>query len=177
MKILFYICLIGSLLCAQIQPTFAQEKRPVKPLFAKGDWQLGLKVGHGPSPLLGTRNTTQLAAGYYIVNGLLLGLTSSYTTELAEPVLHKNVLSAGPLIRYQFISGRLSPYTESAYQLGRRSTEMEQSLSFTLGLSVGLVAGLRLDLGYNFQYIKSNYFQGGADQTHIGINYLFRSKQ
>lgn len=176
MKILFYLCLIGILSCAQIQPTFAQEMGLAKPLFARGNWQLGVKEGYGSSPLLGNRNTTQLAAGYYVVNGLLIGLTSSYTRELAEPVLNKNIFSAGPLIRYQFISGRLSPYTELAYQLGRRSTELEQSLSFTPGLSVGLVAGLRLDLGYNFQYINSNYFRGGANQAHVGINYLFRSR-
>jgi hypothetical protein len=115
--------------------------------------------------------------GYYIADRLLIGLASSYTRELAEPVLNKNVFSVGPLIRYQFISGRISPFTELSYQFGRRHTSLEQSLSFTPGLSIGLLAGLRLDLGYNFQYINSGYFEGGANQPQVGINYLFASRQ
>ncbi|MVM34273.1 hypothetical protein GO755_29855 [Spirosoma sp. HMF4905] len=183
MKRFFYLCLIGIFSCVITQTVFAQK--PVlantKTTFSKGSWQIGLKDGYGSSPILGNRNTAQLTAGYYVANRLLIGLAGSYTRELSEYVINRNLVSLGPLVRYQFISGRISPYAELSYQLGRRGTNTEQLVSFTPGLSIGLLAGLRLDLSYNFQYshldLGYNLFGEASRQPQIGISYLIKSRQ
>lgn len=180
MKRFFYLCLVGLFLCAKTQIVFAQKPGFINPAFSKGSWQLGLKDGYGPSPIIGNRNTAQLTAGYYVANRLLISLAGTYTKELAEIVTRRDLFSAGPLVRYQILSGRIAPYAELSYQFGRRGTNPEQWLSFTPGVSIGLLAGLRLDLSYSFQYINGgqgfNPFEY-YNQPQLGINYVFSKRR
>ncbi|QHV99407.1 hypothetical protein [Spirosoma endbachense] len=187
MKALLLLVLINTLVGANTPVVYAQQTSSVSPPlpFRKGSWQVGLKDGYGGSPLLGHRNTVYLQAGYYIANRLLIGFGGSYGREVPDidqaiglSIQDKGIVALGPLIRYQLSSGRLSPYTELSYQYGRHNTRVEKSLSFTPGLSVGLLAGLRIDLSYSFQFIGSGggFPDGPTGQPQVGITYLFQSR-
>lgn len=186
MKPVLNVCWLLLFLLVSRQAVYAQTTSPehLKKSFTRGQWQVDLRDGYGRGSLFDNHNAIQIHSGYYIVDKLLLGIGAKWSKEWVGDVSF-NELTLGPLARYQFTRGRLSPYIEASYQFGRRRSGANssisypslnmQSVSFSPGLSVGLASSLRIDISYGFQYLI-NGFTNLYGQPQLGINYLFPNK-
>ena len=158
--------------------------RPYSNSFSKGSWQAGTRVGRQGGNLIGTRNTLQLHAGYYLINKLAVGLSTTWAREgpksFTGPYAFQDV-TAGPYLRYQFTRTRLSPFIDASYQIGRRMagegfTSGNQAVStgyISPGISVGVTPFLRAEINYHFQWITNGYRTGYIGQPQVGLTYLF----
>lgn len=151
------------------------QSRQIQP-FRKGNWQAGLQAGYRAN-----RTGTQIQSGYFVSNKLLFGLEASWTREtLSNQLL--NSIQTGPLIRYQFCQGKLSPFLSFSYQVGKQwldslsisypSPYLHQVISLSPGLSIQLSSTWRIDLSYRFEYNQSGRSQRFSNQDYTNQRYF-----
>ena len=80
MKTVYYLCLTGFLLVALPQHIMAQQLGLSSPgtAFTKGAKQFTMTYGYGQGQLVKNRSVTQIQAGYYVVDRLMIGITGSF---------------------------------------------------------------------------------------------------
>ena len=130
--------------------------------------------------LIGTRNTLQLNAGYYVANQLAIGLSGTWGREGAGSIAYHEI-TAGPFLRYQITATRISPFIDLSYQFGKRLagegfTFMYppiQSGQISPGVSVGVTPFLRAEINYHFQWVRIGNGAEYIGQPQFGLTYLF----
>lgn len=144
--------------------------------FRKGSQQLTISYGYGQGNLVENRSVTQIQAGYYVANRLLVGVAGSMMREWIGEFHTDNRFSAGPLVRYQFTSSRLSPFAQLAYQLGNPTVDptRHQAVVFTPGINLALFSQVRIDASYGFLFIPNRERIG---QPQLGATILFGNKR
>ncbi|MFD2935201.1 hypothetical protein [Spirosoma flavum] len=144
--------------------------------FGKGSEQLTVTYGYGRGSLAENRSVIQIQAGYYVANRLLIGVAGSMMRKWIGELHTDNKFSAGPLVRYQFTSSRLSPFAQLAYQLGNPTLDptRHQAVMFTPGVNLALLSQVRIEASYGFLFIPSRERIG---QPQLGATILFGSKR
>ncbi|ADB37755.1 hypothetical protein [Spirosoma linguale] len=143
--------------------------------LSKGSKQLTISYGYGRGNLAQNRSVTQIQAGYYVVNRLLIGVAGSMMREWIGEFNTDNKFSAGPLVRYQFTSSRLSPFAQLVYQLGNPTVDptRNQAVVFTPGVNLALLSHVRIEASYGFLFIPNIERIG---QPQLGATILFGNK-
>ena len=185
-----------AILCVLRESTvYGQNEAKRKETFSAGHWQVNLKDGLGKGNELSEffngqqvyrHNILQAQAGYYVVDGLLVGIGFSWSREWSpdRPIQESFTdFMKGPLIRYQFTNSRVSPFLEASYQFGRRNTDLRTILDFisssahstllNTGVSIGLTSFLRVDASYGVQF--KTFVNQSFINTYpqVGVNYVF----
>lgn len=178
MKIASSLCLTILLIVALSQQLIAQSitSDSAGTAFRKGSQQLTISYGYGRGNLLRNRSIIQIQAGYYIANRLMVGVAGSTMREWIGELHIDNKFSAGPFIRYQFTSSRLSPFAQLDYQLGNPTVDptRHQALIFTPGVNLALFSQVRLEASYGLLFIPNNEQIG---QPQLGATILFGNKR
>lgn len=178
--------LIIIFVCLSIRSSSAQTgtNHPYRNSFDKGNWQAGARIGRQGGNLIGTRNTLQLHAGYYLIDKLVVGLSTMWAREGSKSFTGPSVfqdITAGPYLRYQFTRTRLSPFVDASYQIGLRIAgegfaSGNQAVNIgciSPGLSIGVTRSLRVELNYHFQWLNAGYRAEYIGQPQAGLTYLF----
>ena len=177
MKTVFYYWLTTFLLIAFPQAIRAQNSGLItkENAFLKGTKQLTITYGYGQGELVKNRSVSQIQAGYYVADRLMIGVTGSLMKEWLGEIRSKNRFSGGPLVRYHFTSSRLSPFAALAYQLGKPviSPTANQALIVTPGLNFALLPAIRLEASYSLLFVPVREQIG---QAQVGATVLFGRK-
>lgn len=172
MKPFLYLCLLGIVAGLNSQNAHAQQ-------FAEGTWQVGLKDGYSRGNILKNRNGLQVYSGYFIAKNLLIGAGATWSKEWFETI-RKDDVTIGPLVRYQFLDARFSPFIEASYQFGKSFALQNRHLGIVFinpGLSILVLPSFRIDLGYSLQFGgKKGSPTAFIRQPQVGVNYLFGQK-
>ncbi len=101
------------------------------------------------------------AAGYFVTNGLSIGLLANYTDNVNKGPINNSLL-AGPFVRYYFAkSKKLFPFAQTAITFGSNSYEFE-ILSVTENFNTKKVSsdifGYEMDLGLSILLSKQISF-------------------
>lgn len=178
MRTTIYLCLTFFSLATIPQQLIAQQLMlsNTATAFSKGSQQLTVNYGYGRGNLAANRSVTQIQAGYYVANRLLIGVAGSMMREWIGEFHTNNKFSVGPFARYQFTSSRLSPFAQLAYQLGNPTTYpgRHQAVVFTPGINLALFSQVRLEASYGFLFIPSVERIG---QPQLGATILFGNKR
>jgi hypothetical protein len=174
----YYFCLTCFLLVAFPQLVRAQTPglRTKGNAFSKGTTQFTATYGYGQGELVKNRSVSQIQAGYYVADRLMIGLTGSLMKEWLGEIRSNNRFSGGPLIRYQFTGSRLSPFVALAYQLGKpvMNPTANQAIIVTPGVNFALVPAIRLEASYSLLFVPVHEQVG---QAQIGATVLFGSRR
>lgn len=172
MKPFFCLCLLGMIAGLNSQNAYTQQS-------VKGNWQVGLKEGYSRGNILENRNSLQVYSGYFIAKNLLVGAGATWSKEWFETVRGDDV-TIGPLVRYQFLDARFSPFIEASYQFGKSFALQNRHLGIAFinsGLSILALPSFHIDLGYSLQFGgKKGSPNASIGQPQVGINYLFGKK-
>ena len=178
MKTAPYLCLLIFLSVTIPQQLIAQQvtSSNTSTAFSKGSQQLTASYGYGQGNLAKNRSVTQIQAGYYVANRLLIGVVGSMMREWIGEFHTDNKFSVGPLVRYQFTSSRLSPFAQLAYQLGNPTVAptQHQAVIFTPGVNLALFSQVRIEASYGFLFIPNRERIG---QPQLGAAILFGNKR
>lgn len=186
MKSAYYFCSLLVCLVLEGQAVHAQTGSPtrVKSALTSGRWQMGLKDGYGQGDLLKHYNSLQAHAGYYVIDKLLIGIGAGWSNMWSGSIAFHD-LTGGPLIRYQLMRARFSPFLEASYQFGQRRANPEWQASYpsasvqkafiSPGLSIAVMPSLRVDISYGFQRLINGYTDPNG-YPQLGVNYLVGGK-
>lgn len=171
---LYLACFLGLCISyaagAQNLPTIHYQS------FRRGGVLIGVKDGYGRGELFEHRNLMQLYTGYFVTDRLSVGLAGSIVKEWYENYQTRPMFSGGPFARYQFTRTRLSPFLDVNYQIGQTYVGFSHQILVTPGVSIWLIAGLRLDINYGLQWIDVGRNGGMIGQPQAGLNYVFARK-
>jgi hypothetical protein len=172
------LCLLLCLFLTIPRQLIAQKLTSSSPTtaFSKGSQQLTLSYGYGRGNLARNRSVTQIQAGYYVANRLLIGVAGSMMREWIGDLHTDNSFSAGLFVRYQFTSRRLSPFAQLAYQLGNPIVDptRHQAVVLTPGVNWALFSQIRLEASYGLLVIPSRERIG---QAQLGATILLGTKR
>ncbi len=178
MKTAAYLCLIIFFLAIITQQLSAQQisSSSTNTALRKGSQQLTISYGYGRGNLVQNRSVTQIQAGYYVADRLLIGVVGSMMREWIGELHTDNKFSAGPLVRYQFTSSRLCPFTQLAYQLGNPTVNptRHQAVVFTPGVSLALLSQVRIEASCGLLLIPKREQIG---QLQLGATILLGNKR
>ncbi|GAB3699905.1 hypothetical protein GCM10027592_26390 [Spirosoma flavus] len=179
MKTILHTCSISFLFVLLPLQIIAQQvidSGNPRTAFRKGTEQITITYGYSRGSLVNNRSVTQIQAGYYVANRIMIGLAGSLMKEWLGELSSKNMFSGGPLIKYQFTASRLSPFATLAYQFGKPTINptVNQALLFTPGVNFALFPAVRLEASYSLLFVPT---KERISQPQIGATILFGNKQ
>jgi hypothetical protein len=158
--------------------------------FKKGSWLISGRVAYfSERGANGFDLSGQVQGGYFVADRLALGLKGKYVRDYRRstfPITRSWLV--GPLVRYHLTRGRIAPFVEGSYQLGRVDfdatgtnfpypsiQETVRVVSLAGGVSARLSQVLRLDItaeNQQFSYYPS--IRKTLLRPEIGLTYYIR---